>query len=419
MKLKIRVLASIMSILTLSSFSQLIVFAEGENVTPKEYCHEMFATKKADANLDVLVIPGVQELIGNVDNNDDLEKLETIRKFVAALGSDTLTQVIKEGQYNILVEFGEMKSIISDISPDLSIAGWECNEQNHITITNNSGNNIKAHIGVEFDDKCSITGISLAEPTELSNIALPNGATEKRILQLSGGKIKQNLNLDVFNNLFENKLISIGNAKVFITGGGFIESSINIANKLKEYADNTKALTDKVVDKEIKDAGADLFEAANNLPTAVEKTSKTYTENVNKFVENLNENGCNLKNVTVSLPDCQALNQEINKFIDANKKLTSKVNAKKGKPVNVEGGNSTNNPNGGNGDKQGDGTDPGNSGTPGEDGRPSVDSKSSEQVEGSGTNQTDNNTGSNTGGPDQETLKQSRKNALRKQMGLK
>lgn len=155
MKLKKRVLASIMSILTLSSFSQLIVFAEGENVTPKEYCHEMFATKKADANLDVLVIPGVQELIGNVDNNDDLEKLETIRKFVAALGSDTLTQVIKEGQYNILVEFGEMKSIISDISPDLSIAGWECNEQNHITITNNSGNSIKAHIGVEFDDKCS------------------------------------------------------------------------------------------------------------------------------------------------------------------------------------------------------------------------------------------------------------------------
>lgn len=319
MKLKRRVLASIMSILILSSFFQLTGFAaDGQEVDS----HPMFGKTKAD-NLDILAIQGVQDLI--VNDDADLEKLKTIEKFVKALGTDSLASLIKEQNYNIEVKFGKMESNINAISDQLSITEWDCEKENHITITNNSGNDIKAHIGVEFDEKCGITGISLANYDELASIDLANKASQKSTLQLSGGQIQQNANLAVLNNFSTNNLIQIGVAKVFITSGSFIESSKAIASKLQEYGVNTKAFTDKMNDKEIKTAGITLFEIANSLPTAVEETSNTYTESVNAFVTDLKANGGNLKKVKTSLPDCQDLNKKIAGFINANEKLTEKV----------------------------------------------------------------------------------------------
>lgn len=386
MKLKIRVLASVMSILTLSSFSQLIGFAEGDAATQEA---DMYAKKgdNVQFNSDSIVTHAAKE------TNADLAKIETIKKFAAALGTDTLYNCMQENNYNVKIKFDdEMCSIIDTVSEDAHISSWDCSK-NNVQIINGSGDNLKAHIGVEFEKECGITEISLSNSNELADIDLPAGKdTGKILLQLAGGKIETNVNLSVLNKLYDNGKVKIGVAKVFITGEEFINSYKEIADKIKDYTKKTKVYADKFGNTEITGISTSLVGAADKLPESANQAYEEYSKKVAEFVEELKLKQGNLNEMKIDL--CisnKGFRENLDNFVNLNQQLTEKVNALTNKPVNVEGGNSTNNPNGGNDGKQGDGTDPGNGNNPENgddsgngDGHPSGDSpdaSGSEQVE--------------------------------------
>ena len=406
MKLKKRVLASIMSILILSSFSQLIGNAAGGAVgnaageavgnaaggavgNAATQQTDMYAQKKDDVqfNSDSILTHAAKE------TNADLDKIKTIKKFAEALGTDTLYNFMQQNNYNVKIKFDdEMCSIINEVSEDAHISRWDCS-RNNVQIINNSGDNLKAHIGVEFEKECGITEISLSNSNELADIDLPAGKdTDKILLQLAGGKIETNVNLSVLNKLYDNGKVKIGVAKVFITGGEFINSYKGIANKIKDYTTKTKVYADKFKDAEITKTSTSLLDTADNLPGSADQAYEEYSRKVTTFVNELKLKQGKLNEMKIDL--CisnKGFRENLNNFVDLNQQLTEKVNALTNKPVNVEGGNSTNNPNDNSGDKQGDGTDSGSGNNPENgddsgngDGHPSGDSpdtSGSEQVE--------------------------------------
>ena len=390
MKLKKRVLASIMSILILSSFSQLIGNAAGEAVgNAATQQTDMYAQKKDDVqfNSDSILTHAANE------TNADLAKIETTRKFAAALGTDTLYNFMQQNNYNVKIKFDdEMCSIINEVSENAHISSWDCSK-NNVQIINNSGDNLKAHIGVEFEKECGITEISLSNSDDLANIELPAGKdTDKIVLQLAGGKIETNVNLSVLNKLYDNGKVKIGVAKVFITSGEFINSYKGIADKIKDYTKKTKVYADKFKDAEITKTSTSLLDTADKLPGSADQAYEEYSRKVTRFVDELKSKQGNLNEMKIDL--CisnKGFRENLDNFVNLNQQLTEKVNALTNKPVNVEGGNSNNNPSDNSGDKQGDGTDSGSGNNPENgddsgngDGHPSGDSpdtSGSEQVE--------------------------------------
>ena len=328
MKLKIRVLASIMSILTLSSFSQLIGFAEGDAATQEA---DMYAKKgdNVQFNSDSIVTHAAKE------TNADLAKIETIKKFAAALGTDTLYNCMQENNYNVKIKFDdEMCSIIDTVSEDAHISSWDCSK-NNVQIINGSGDNLKAHIGVEFEKECGITEISLSNSNELADIDLPAGKdTGKILLQLAGGKIETNVNLSVLNKLYDNGKVKIGVAKVFITGEEFINSYKEIADKIKDYTKKTKVYADKFGNTEITGISTSLVGAADKLPESANQAYDEYSKKVAEFVEELKLKQGNLNEMKIDL--CisnKDFRENLDNFVNLNQQLTEKVNTLANKPV--------------------------------------------------------------------------------------
>lgn len=334
MKLKKRFLASIMSILILSSFSQLTGFADEEAAS-----HEVFATLNSEVDLDLMQVQKLQDYLETGDKEDP-SKLKTIRKLAAAVGPNALTQFICDN-YNVKIEFDSMKSVINKVSDNLEITEWNC-DNNKIKITNNSDEVIKAHIGVEFDDTYGIKDVSLGNFNDLSNIALPKDEPQEKKLQLNGGKIEINANTDILNKFYtkdaegnpENGAVKIGVAKVFITNKNFVNSFNELANSLKDFAENTQNIAKLSTNSEIKSTAANLLETAEGLPAAVEKFPKEYNDNVDALVKYLTDHQGKLNGLNVKL--CisnETFNQAITTFVKLNNELSDKVGTTTQKPV--------------------------------------------------------------------------------------
>lgn len=339
MKLKIRVLASIMSILTLSSFSQLIGFAEGtvsdDKPTPFSE-HPVYARTKESTDLNTLAIAKVQKYMDNVDKNDS-GQLKTIEKFISAFGPNMLNEFIKN-QYNIKVTFGSMISIIDEISDDAQITKWDCKE-NKITIENSDAYDINAHIGIDFDDECGIKDITLANYDAVSDIAIPKGRTVDSNLLLNGGNIEINANTNIVNQIYQAKEqgIKIGDAKVFITSESFIQSFKEATNELTDYASNTNQNAKLSINTDIIKTSEQLLNTANNLKETVEGVPAEYHNKVGDLVKYLKENNGRVNGLNVLLcVSNKNFNDNVSEFVNLNKQLTEKVvNALANKPAVV------------------------------------------------------------------------------------
>ena len=171
--LKKRVLASTMSILTLSSLGQLISFADGiGKETP------VYAVKGENVHFDSLELSKIKEVLGS--NNNDIKTLEVAKKIVSTLGIDTFEKLIEIDGYNIQIDFGSMESVIDEVNENLEITNWDC-ENNTVQITNHTTNNISAHIGIKFDEACGIQGIKLDNAVDLSNVEIePSDVVNRR-----------------------------------------------------------------------------------------------------------------------------------------------------------------------------------------------------------------------------------------------
>lgn len=338
MKLKIRVLASIMSILTLSSFSQLTGFAKDtvkdDKPTPFSE-HPVYAKTKENTDLNTLAIAKVQKCMDNVDK-DDSGQLKTIEKFIAAFGPNMLNEFIKN-QYNIKVTFGSMISIIDEISDDAQITKWDCKE-NKITIENSDAYDINAHIGIDFDDECGIKDITLANCDTVSDIAIPKGQTVDSDLLLSGGNIE--INANIINQIYQAKEqgIKIGDAKVYITSESFIQSFKEAANELKDYASNTNQNAKRSINKDIIETSEQLLNTANNLAETVEGVPAEYHNKVDDLIKYLKEHNGRVNGLNVLLcVSNKDFNDNVSEFVNLNKQLTEKVvNALANKPVVVD-----------------------------------------------------------------------------------
>lgn len=318
--LKKRVLASTMSILTLSSLGQLISFADGiGKETP------VYAVKGENVHFDSLELSKIKEVLGS--NNNDIKTLEVAKKIVSTLGIDTFEKLIEIDGYNIQIDFGSMESVINEVNENLEITNWDC-KNNTVQITNHTTNNISAHIGIEFDETCGIQDIELDNAVDLSNVEIEPSDVVNRRLELTGGKISTNANKAILDNLYEqgNKT-KIGTAKVFITDDQVAESIKAAAEKLKAYADNTKQAANYLStnNNETKEATEKLVEAADNLAETQETAKEEYKNNVNKFVKALETNHGRLNDIKLELGYNPALSTSVQNFINANNKLTKIV----------------------------------------------------------------------------------------------
>ncbi len=318
--LKKRVLASTMSILTLSSLGQLISFADSiGKETP------VYAIKGENVHFDSLELPKIKEVLGS--NKNDIETLEVAKKIVSTLGIDTFEELMKIDGYNIQIDFGSMESVINEVNENLEITNWDC-KNNTVQITNHTTNDISAHIGIEFDETCGIQDIELDKAEELSNVEIKSRDVADKILKLTGGHINTNANKAILDNLYkEGNKTKIGTAKVFITDDQVAESIKAAAEKLKAYANNTKKLADQLStnNNETKEATEKLVGAADNLTETRKTAKKDYKNNVNKFVEALKTNHGRLNGIELELGYNQNLSTSVQDFINANNELTQIV----------------------------------------------------------------------------------------------
>ena len=318
--LKKRVLASTMSILTLSSLGQLISFADSiGKETP------VYAIKGENVHFDSLELPKIKEVLGS--NKNDIETLEVAKKIVSTLGIDTFEKLIEIDGYNIQIDFGSMESVINEVNENLEITNWDC-KNNTVQITNHTTNSISAHIGIEFDETCGIQDIELDNAVDLSNVEIESSDVVNRRLELTGGKISTNANKAILDNLYEQgNETKIGTAKVFITDNQVAKSIKAAAEKLKAYANNTKKLADQLStnNNETKEATEKLVGAANNLTETRKTAKKEYKNNVNKFVKALETNHGRLNGIELELGYNHDLSTSVQNFIDANNELTQIV----------------------------------------------------------------------------------------------